>query len=119
MRNSTFDRWLLGASALVALLVLAGVVTVQNTRKLNENAGWVAYTLEVVDVLSQVSRHMQEAEAIQRTFIITGGKTIPAGFATSIDAAKLKAERLKDLTKDNGDQQTRNAELMERIGELQ
>jgi CHASE3 domain sensor protein len=80
MALSTFDRWQLGAGGLVALLVVAVVLTFQNTRQLNEDAGWVAHTHEVMDALEEVNGHLREAEAVQRTFLIVGGDTIPPDF---------------------------------------
>jgi hypothetical protein len=44
MAKSTFDRWLLGAGGLIGLLVVAVVLTFQNTRQLNKDARWVSRT---------------------------------------------------------------------------
>src|SRR6478735_1965945 len=100
MTNLILDRWMLWTSGLIALLVTAAMLGFQNTRQLNEDAGWGAHTHEVRDTLEGVNRHLREAEATQRTFIITADETLSAEFASSIDAAKQTVERVQELTKD-------------------
>src|SRR6476620_8165384 len=100
MTDLILDRWMLWTSGLIALLVTAAMLGFQNTRQLNEDAGWVAHTHEVMDTLEEVNRHLREAEAAQRTFIITGDESLAAEFASSIEAAKKTVERAKELTKD-------------------
>ena len=52
----TLDRTvLLGGGLFAALLVLIAVLTYRNTKQLNDDAGWVAHTNEVLD-LSRISR---------------------------------------------------------------
>lgn len=118
MTQATFDRWLLGAAGLVALLVGAGLFTFQNTRRLNEDARWVAHTHEVRETLESVGGHLRQAEALQRTFLIIGGDTIPAEFSGSIRAAGAKVQKFKELTGDNQEQQERLPELEKAIAEL-
>jgi PAS domain S-box-containing protein len=118
MIHSTFDRWLLGGSGLVALLLVAAVLTFRNTWRLNEDAGWVAHTHEVMDRLEEVSGHMREAEALQRTYLILGGDSFPPDFTTNIDAARQTTEKVKALTGDNPEQQDRIPDIEKRIEEL-
>jgi PAS domain S-box-containing protein len=118
MALSKFDRWLLGAGGLIALLVLDVVLTIQNTRQLKQDADWVTHTHEVVDTLHEIHGHLREAEAVQRTFVITGGDTIAPAFATSIDAARKKVQKVKQLTTDNQTQQDRIPDLEKQIEDL-
>jgi PAS domain S-box-containing protein len=118
MTHSTFDRWLLGAAGLVALLVVAAVLSIQNTWQLNEDAGWVAHTHKVMDALDDVSRQLREAEAVQRTYVIRGGDTLPPTFAVNIDAARHKVQEVKRLTDDNQEQQARIPGIEKGIEEL-
>jgi PAS domain S-box-containing protein len=118
MPNSTFDRWFLGAGGLLALLILAGILTFLNTRQFNEDARWVAHTHEVRDALEEVGGQLREAEAVQRTYIITGGDTIPADFMASINASRETLGWVKELTEDNGEQQARIPDIDRRIEEL-
>ena len=49
----TFDKSVLvGVGLLVALLVVNATVAYRNTQQLNEDAGWVAHTHEVLDLTS-------------------------------------------------------------------
>lgn len=118
MNQSAFDRWLLGAGGLVALLVVAAVLTFQNTRRLNEDAGWVAHTHEVMDTLEEAHGHLRQAEALQRTYVILGGDTLPPSFDANMNAAKKKVESAKALTIDNKEQQTRISDIEKSINEL-
>ena len=118
MGKPTFDRWLLGAGGLIILLVVAVVLTFQNTRRLNEDARWVAHTHEVLDTLEEVTGHLRDAESIQRTYLIVGGDTIPPNFAASIDAARQKVGTLKVLTEDNKEQRNRIPDIESGIEEL-
>lgn len=118
MTQSTFDRWLLGAGGLVALLVVAAVLTFQNIRRLNEVAGRVAHTHEVMDTLEEAHGHLRKAETIQRTYLLVGGDSIPPDFAANIAAAKQKVDEVKVLTEDDAEQQTRFPDIEKRIEEL-
>lgn len=114
----TFDRWLLGAGGLVVLLVVAWVLAFQNTRRLKDDASWVAHTHNVIDTLAEIKGHMWHAEAAQRTYLITGGDGPPPDFAASIDAAKQKVETVKRLTVDNEQQQAGSAGIAKQVAEL-
>jgi methyl-accepting chemotaxis protein len=112
MSRSTFDRWLLAAAGLIVLLAAAVVLTVQNTRRLNEDAGWVSHTHEVMDAVEDCRSQLREAEAVQRTYLITGGDAVPPAVAESVDAAKHQVMRAHDLAADNPDQQARVPEIL-------
>jgi PAS domain S-box-containing protein len=118
MPNGTFDRWLLGAGGLIILLAAAVVLTFHNTRQLNEDAQWVAHTHEVLDKLSEATGHLRESALIQRSYLLVGGETNPAGFAEHIDSAKQKVSELRVLTEDNKEQQDRIPEIEAGIDEL-
>jgi PAS domain S-box-containing protein len=118
MRQSTFDRWLLGAGALIALLIVAIVLTFLNTRRLNEDAARVARSYQVMATLEEVHGHMREAEAVQRTHLIMGGDDIPPTFAANIKAARQQVETAKELTADNREQLTRIPDIARRIEAL-
>jgi PAS domain S-box-containing protein len=118
MAKSTFDRWLLGAGGLIGLLLVAAVLTFQNTRQLNEDARWVAHSHEVMDTLEEVIGHLREAESVQRTYLIVGGDTVPPDFTTNVAAARQKVGKLKVLTEDNKEQQARFPDIEKGIEEL-
>jgi PAS domain S-box-containing protein len=118
MPNATFDRWLMGAGGVIVLLVLAAVLTFQNTRQLNEDARSVAHTHEVLDTLGEAARELREAESVQRNYLVVGGESLPPGFAANIGAAKQKVRELKVLTEDNKEQQARIPDIEQGIDEL-
>ncbi|MGQ0636650.1 MAG: PAS domain S-box protein [Planctomycetaceae bacterium] len=118
MTDSIFDRWLLGAGGLVALLVAASALNFQNTRRLSEDAEWVSHTHEVMATLEEVHGHLREAEAAQRTHLIVGGDNVPAEFHANVDLARRQMARLNELTEDNPQQQAQLPAIQQRIDEL-
>lgn len=118
MNSSMFDRWLLGAGGLIVLLVAACVLTFQNTRRLSDDAAMVAHTHQVLETLADIRAHLRDSQAVQRTYIITGGEVFPPEFAHNIEAAWNKIETVTTLTADNPDQQTAIADVKARVKEM-
>lgn len=116
--DRTFDKWLAGAGGLVALLVMAAGLTFHSTRRLNGDASWVAHTHEVIDTLDEIIVHMREAEAAQRSSIITGDESRLPDVTAGIDAAKQSVETLRVLTDGNPDQQARIPDVQAAIADL-
>jgi PAS domain S-box-containing protein len=114
-----FDQWLLGAAALIAVLVVAAALAYYNTQQLGEDAAWVAHSHEVLDTLSQVQADLRQAEAVQRTYLITGGDAPPEKFRASLAEARKTVGRLKSLTVDNRPHQQRLPEIAQRIESLE
>src|SRR5262245_4677532 len=107
MKLSKFDRLLLAALAVIALLTVALIVNFRNTRGLWDDAVWVSHTHTVLDTLEETRSRLREAEAIQRTFVIVGGDATPAEFSASIAAARQAAVNARGLTADNPQQHAR------------
>ncbi len=119
MNNSKFDRGIvLGLAGVVALLIVNAVLSYRNVRQLNADADWVVHTHEVMDALEAVHGHLREAEAVERTYLITGGDQ-PAAFAQSINAVRQAVGQVKLLTQDNPDQKARLPDIEKGIDELQ
>lgn len=114
----TFDRWLLGASGLIAVLVVGIAVSLYATRRLSEEAQWVAHTHETMDALAEVRGHLREAESTQRTFLITGGQTVPGDYAANLDATREQIRKLKLLTTANPTQQERLRSIENEVSEV-
>jgi CHASE3 domain sensor protein len=79
-----FDRWLIGAAGVIAVLAIAVVLTCRSTAELDEDASWVSHTLEVISALDEARSHMLRAHAIERSYVILGGETFPPQFAENI-----------------------------------
>ncbi len=69
--NRRFDkRLVLGIWLIVALLVLSAALTYYNTWRLNENAGRVAHSHEVLALTSEVLLALLDAEAAEQGYLI-------------------------------------------------
>ena len=67
-----FDRWLIAAGGLIALLLIAGGMTFQSTRRLNADAERVSHTHAVLTGLEEIISLAKDAETGQRGYVITG-----------------------------------------------
>jgi PAS domain S-box-containing protein len=113
----TFDQgvWI-GIGLVVGLLVVNGVLTYRNTKQLDEDAGWVAHTHEVLDVTGDVLRGLVDAETGQRGFTITGQDEFLEPYESARARVGDDLAHLKDLTSDNAGQQERIHKLEDLIG---
>jgi PAS domain S-box-containing protein len=115
---SKFDRWLLGGASLIALLAIGVFLTLQNVTQLSEDAESATQTQEVMDILNEVHAHLREAEASQRSYVITGGESMLNDFASNIDVAKNKVEQLSTASTGNASLEQRLTEIDTQIAEL-
>ena len=70
----TLDRsMLVGIGLIVALLIFAAGLNYWNTQQLNEDAGWVARTHEVLDLTTDVLRTVVDAET-GAGYIVSNGR---------------------------------------------
>jgi PAS domain S-box-containing protein len=105
----------IGAAALVALLVISAGLGFRNTLQLRDNDAWVAHTNEVLNALEGVLSTMQDAETGQRGFLITGDDRYLEPYAAAVAAIQSRVQRVKQLTVDNPRQQARIPLLEEEI----
>jgi len=117
------DRWLgAGLALVVALMLVNAGVDYRNTRRLHDDAYWVAHTREVLDGLDDLLSTMKDAEAGQRGFLITGDERDLQPYVDARAAVDGKIERIKRLTADDARQQARIPRLRElvraNLGEL-
>ena len=104
----TFNKGLAISLGLIVVLLLGNAwLGYRNTRRLNEDAAWVAHTQEVMDALEELASTMTDAQTGERGYILTGETRYlePYDFATA--AVDEKIQRLKRLTEDNPQQQAR------------
>jgi PAS domain S-box-containing protein len=73
--DRTHDRSMFVAIGLiVTLLICAAALNYRNTQQLNEDAGWVAQTHEVIDLTSDVLLTLVDAETGERGYVISDGR---------------------------------------------
>ncbi|MDB6094889.1 MAG: methyl-accepting chemotaxis sensory transducer [Verrucomicrobia bacterium] len=96
-----------GFSLALTILVIIGAVAYRSIGKLTETAGWVAHTQQVLVTLENVLSTMKDAETGQRGYVITGDEKYLAPFRAAQSAIDGEIKALRDLTKDNPNQQRR------------
>jgi len=112
----TLDRTVLvGGGLFAALLVAIAVLTYRNTRQLNDDAGWVAHTNQVLDLTGEVLLALVDAETGQRGFLLTGRDEYLEPYNSALKRLDGLLATLKDETRDNRPQQDRIARLEEMI----
>jgi methyl-accepting chemotaxis protein len=106
-------RWHVGAKIgagfglALAILVVIGSVSYQSTARLTDAAALGAHTHQVLEALEAVLSDMKDAETGQRGFIITGEGRYLEPFRAAQRAINQDIKTLRDLTRDNVNQQRR------------
>jgi methyl-accepting chemotaxis protein len=96
-----------GFALALAILVAIGAVSYQSTAKLTETAKWVAHTYQVLEKLEGVLSGMKDAETGQRGYILTGEERYLEPYRDAQVSVDQKIKSLRELTKDNVNQQRR------------
>ncbi len=109
-RTLDYSIWI-GASLLVALLLVNAALGYRNTRQLNDDAREVAHTNEVLGLSGHVLGALADAESGVRGFIITGKGEFLHSYQEAIAGFQGLLRTLKEKTNDNPDQQTRIQKL--------
>lgn len=106
---------LIGASAVVTLLIANIALTLHNTRKLHEEADWVQHTDQVIHSLEKVNTFVKEGESGVRGYVITGQRAYLEAHQAAITGINKQANAVARLTADNPRQQARIPALRQRI----
>jgi methyl-accepting chemotaxis protein len=96
-----------GFGLALAILVVIGSVSYRNTATLTETADMVAHTHQVLEHLQAVLSDVKDAETGQRGYIITGAEKYLDPFHAGQGAISQDIKALRDLTRDNLNQQRR------------
>jgi signal transduction histidine kinase len=100
--NRLFDKWLIIAVGLiVALLMLSAALTYRNTRRLNEVAGSVAHSHEVLGLTAEVLLALLDAEAAEQAYLVIFKDEVLQPSEDALARLDLHLAALKDKTKDN------------------
>ena len=107
-----FDRGLVvGLGLVTALLLTDAVISYRNIRQLNEDAGWVAHSHEVIDTLDDLLSTVKDAETGQRGYLLADDEEYLRFYYEALKAAPEKVEDMARLTRDNSSQQGRVPQL--------
>jgi methyl-accepting chemotaxis protein len=105
-----------GFSIPLLFVLIIGIAAYVSTAKLNDTAGWVSHTYEVMNATETVLAGLVEAESAGRGFVLTGEEDF---LNPSPEQAGRRlhdqVEAMRRLTGDNSAQQARVASL-DRIG---
>ncbi|HKB84337.1 MAG TPA: CHASE3 domain-containing protein, partial [Burkholderiales bacterium] len=97
----------MGFGLALAILVAIGTVSYLSIAKLTDTAEWVAHTYQVLEKLEAVLSGMKDAETGQRGYIITGEERYLEPFRAAKETINQKVKSLRELTRDNVNQQRR------------
>jgi PAS domain S-box-containing protein len=103
------------ALPLLALIALETYQIVRSGPQLRESRERVVHTFEVITTAQALDRAIQDAERGQRGFLLTGDPAYLEPYRDGSAAAPKQFARLKELTSDSPEQQTRLADLEQQI----
>jgi PAS domain S-box-containing protein len=99
---------MLGSSLLLIIVALLVWFDFQNSRAAE---GWVEHTYQVLNASELLFSTIQDAEARQRGYLLTGEQLSADRYRELASAEPAEAEQLRALTRDSQAQQARLAEL--------
>lgn len=97
----------LGLSLAVGVLVFNALITFGNIQNLIRGGRWVIHTREVLGELDELFAAVQDAEAAQRGYLLTGDPSDLDRFESSAGSARARIDHLGKVTADNPRQQAR------------
>jgi methyl-accepting chemotaxis protein len=105
-----------GFGLALAILAAIGIIAYRSIAKLIDTAQWVDHTHQVLESLESVMSTMKDAETGQRGFLLTGEDRYLAPFLAAQGTIDGQIKTLRDLTKDNINEQRRIDALEPLIG---
>jgi PAS domain S-box-containing protein len=115
MRNPIGRVATFGFVLALAVLIVNGAVALYSTWRVAENEGQVAHTHEVLAALEGVLATLTDAETGQRGYLLTGDERYLQPYDDALKRVADEVTHLRDLTRDNPDQQRRFPRLQEAI----
>jgi methyl-accepting chemotaxis protein len=107
MRIGMAAKVTLGFGLAMVLMASIGVVSYQNTAKVQDNNRWVQHTHEVLNQVAALESSLKDAETGQRGYLITGRDDYLGPFESARPKADAAVAELRALTSDNKQQQAR------------
>ena len=105
------DRSLIALAAGFVLLVLFVAATILLNLRQQQDSGWVAHTLRVENQLGTIQSLLQEAEASQRGYLLTGNESFLAPYRAADGRLRPELDSLDRLVRDNPAQVAATAQL--------
>jgi PAS domain S-box-containing protein len=110
--TSTERKVRLGFAVALACLAAIGLVSYRSVVRLNENAGWVEHTHEVLSSLGLLLAAATDSETAERGYVITGDESYLEPYRQAGAVVDAQTRRVRELTADNRTQQQRLDEVM-------
>jgi diguanylate cyclase (GGDEF)-like protein/PAS domain S-box-containing protein len=115
MRLSIEKKIVAGFAILLAILLVVGLVSYRNTRKLIRASNLVAHSHDILDELDSALSAIKDAETGQRGYIITGDEEYLRPYRAALPVINQRLERLQQLTASDPEHPRRLADLEQRI----
>src|SRR6185437_5197194 len=96
-----------GFGIALAIFVIVDAVAYRNVTQQSDAAAWVTHTHEVQSELNQLLMNLGDAEASQRSYLITGDETYLPGYTAAAAAAEANRKQTGRLVADNPRQLSR------------
>jgi PAS domain S-box-containing protein len=105
----------LGFVLTLVLLGANGFLALASLGRVTRNERWVAHTHKVLAALERTAATVTDAETGQRGYLLTGDDRYLAPYDDAVRRIADEVEQLRDLTRDNPEQQARIGLLAEKI----
>ncbi len=105
MKITLDKKILMGLAACTVLLLGAGILSFRNSDKLMTTRAWVAHTHQVLYELALVLQYAEDAETVERGYIITGEEAYLDPFDSDKSALIQHIQKVQQLTTDNATEQ--------------
>jgi PAS domain S-box-containing protein len=110
------DIIVIGFGATLAVLLAGGLFGYVNAQRLVANSRMVAHTHEVIEQLEAVLSTLKDAETGQRGYLLTEDPKYLQPYDDAVARVQTELSQIKELTADNPVQQSRLAELDDKVG---
>src|SRR5579871_6634598 len=118
MKVSIERKTAAGLGLVGLLLLVVSTLAYEAASRFVENSGWVSHTHEVLGELDSTLALLADCETGTRGYVLTGNELYLAPYQDSVPQVRTHLERLKELTNDNPDQQTRLSTLEPQINRV-
>lgn len=104
-----------GFTFAILVLLVSGLLSYLNIRRIARNDALVVHTHNVLDQIHDIAATLSDAESRQRSYLVTGDATYLVPYAADASAIEAGLDNLQRLTVDNPIEQRRIFELRKSI----